>query len=410
MFLTKTKIKKCHIMKKIQILIASLFVSSGLMAQQNLFESQEVVSPQINMGNTVTFRLSAPSFLTVTVEGDFLPSKTIKTPMGDMQAPGDANLLKNENVWEYTTVPLASELYTYTFSVDGLKITDPSNVFQVRDIGSFSNYFIIGGGIADNYMVQDVPHGNVSKVWYSSPILGMQQRRMTVYTPPRYGENSQGYPVLYLLHGAGGDENAWTDLGRATQIFDNLIAQGKMKPMIVVMPNGNGDQQAVPGEAPNSMERPQFMRPGMMEGSIEKAFPDVMTYVENNYRTINDKAHRAICGLSMGGFHSLYISARFPDKFDYVGLFSAAINHQNKGDNTDVYEDLDSKLAIQFQTAPKLYWVGIGTTDFLYKDNQEFLKKLDAKNYKYIYRESDGGHIWRNWRIYLTEFAPMLFK
>lgn len=398
-------------MKKIQILLASFLVSCGLMAQQNLFESQDVVSPQINTNNSVTFRLSAPNFSSVTVQGDFLNNELIKTPMGDAEVPSNVNLVKNaNNVWEYTTGTLPSELYTYTFSVDGLKITDPSNVYQVRDIGSYSNYFIVGGGIADNYMVQEVPHGNVSKVWYPSPTLGMERRRMTIYTPPGYAENDNKYPVLYLLHGAGGDENAWSELGRATQILDNLIAQGKVKPMIVVMPNGNGSQEATPGEAPNSMVRPQFMIPKMMEGSIEKAFPDVMSYVEEHYRTINDKAHRAICGLSMGGFHSLYISARYPDKFDYIGLFSAAINHQNEGENTDVYEHIDEKLAIQFTTAPKLYWIGIGSSDFLYKDNQEFRKLLDSKGYKYIYRESDGGHIWRNWRIYLTEFTPMLFQ
>lgn len=161
--------------------------------------------------------------------------------------------------------------------------------------------------------VCEVPHGTVSKVWYPSPTLGMERRRMTVYTPAGYEDSNKQYPVLYLLHGAGGDENAWSELGRAIQIFDNLIAQGKAEPMIVVMPNGNAAQEAVPGEYPNSMYKPSFANPKTMEGSFEKAFPDIMKYVESHYRTINDKNHRAIAGLSMGGFHSLYISANNPD-------------------------------------------------------------------------------------------------
>lgn len=147
-----------------------------------------------------------------------------------------------------------------------------------------------------------------------------------------------------------------------------------------------------------------------MEGSIEKAFPDIIKYVEKHYRTYTDKKHRAICGLSMGGFHSLYISALYPDMFGYVGLFSAAIHKDNKGPNADVYQNLEQKLAKQFQHAPELYWIGIGKTDFLYNDNVSYRKLLDEKGYKYTYMETGEGHIWRNWRIYLSEFTPLLFK
>ena len=225
-------------------------------------------------------------------------------------------------------------------------------------------------------------------------------------------KSGKKYPVLYLLHGAGGDENAWVEQGRAAQILDNLIAQGKAEPMIVVMPNGNGGQQAAPGEAADGMPKPQFMNPKTMDGAIEKAFPDVMKYVEKNYRVKTDKNSRAICGLSMGGFHSLYISAYYPNKFGYVGLFSAATSKQasKEGQLSDVYQNLEQKLAVQFKNAPKLYWIGIGKTDFLYKDNQEYRSLLDKHGYKYTYMETDGGHIWRNWRVYLTEITPLLFK
>ena len=217
-----------------------------------------------------------------------------------------------------------------------MRMLDPSNVYMIRDIATYTNYFLVDGELSQNYFVCEVPHGTVSKVWYPSPTLGMERRRMTVYTPAGYEDSNKQYPVLYLLHGAGGDENAWSELGRAIQIFDNLIAQGKAEPMIVVMPNGNGAQQAAPGEAPNSMVKPQFMNPKTMDGEIEKAFPDIIKFVEKTYRVKKDKNNRAICGLSMGGFHSLYISAYYQNKIVYVGLFSAAINRQAKGENTNI--------------------------------------------------------------------------
>ena len=163
-----------------------------------------------------------------------------------------------------------NELHTYCFYVDGMRMLDPSNVYMIRDIATYTNYFLVDGELSQNYFVCEVPHGTVSKVWYPSPTLGMERRRMTVYTPAGYEDSNKQYPVLYLLHGAGGDENAWSELGRAIQIFDNLIAQGKAEPMIVVMPNGNGAQGAVLGEYPNSMYKPSFANPKTMEGSFEK--------------------------------------------------------------------------------------------------------------------------------------------
>lgn len=328
-----------------------------------------------------------------------------------METPGQIPMVKGQDgVWTYTTSMPSPELHAYCFYVDGMRMLDPSNVYMIRDIATYTNYFLVDGELSQNYFVREVPHGTVSKVWYPSPTLSMERRRMTVYTPAGYEDSNKQYPVLYLLHGAGGDENAWSELGRAIQILDNLIAQGKAEPMIVVMPNGNGAQGAVPGEYPNSMYKPSFANPKTMEGSFEKAFPDIMKYVESHYRTINDKNHRAIAGLSMGGFHSLYISANNPDLFGYVGLFSAAINRQAKGENTYIYENLEAKLAKQFSNAPKLYFIGIGNTDFLFQDNVKYRELLDANGYKYEYMETDGGHEWRNWRKYLNHFVPELFK
>ena len=280
---------------------------------------------------------------------------------------------------------------------------------MIRDVATITNVFIIGGERADLYKVNDVPHGTVSKVWYDSPSLGMD-RRLTIYTPAGYETSGKRYPVFYLLHGMGGDENAWSELGRATQILDNLIAQGKAEPMIVVMTNGNAALEAAPGESSLGWEKqPTFQLPKTMEGSFEMHFPEVVKFVDNHYRTKANKKNRAIAGLSMGGFHSWHISKHYPDMFNYVGLFSAAIM-PGKNATSPVYEDMEGKLATQFAKKPALYWIAIGKTDFLYKANVEYRRLLDEKGYPYEYFENEDGHIWRNWRIYLSEFAPKLFK
>lgn len=382
----------------VAICMMALLMPVAALAQQALWGNAPVVSPEIHENKTVTFRLRAPKAVKVQVTGDFL-------------AKGVADLVENkEGVWEYTTPePLKPELYGYTFLVDGLKINDPSNVYMIRDVATITNVFIIGGERADLYKVNDVPHGTVSKVWYDSPSLGMD-RRLTIYTPAGYETSGKRYPVFYLLHGMGGDENAWSELGRATQILDNLIAQGKAEPMIVVMTNGNAALEAAPGESSLGWEKqPTFQLPKTMEGSFEMHFPEVVKFVDKHYRTKANKKSRAIAGLSMGGFHSLHISKQYPDMFNYVGLFSAAIM-PGKNATSPVYQDMEGKLATQFAKKPALYWIAIGKTDFLYKANVEYRKLLDEKGYPYEYFENEDGHIWRNWRIYLSEFAPKLFK
>lgn len=259
-------------------------------AQQALWSGAQVVSPQINEDNTVTFRYSGSNVIRVQVTGDFLPPQKISTPNGEFEVPGIAELTQNQNgVWEYTSAPLEPELYSYSFIVNGQRMNDPSNVYQIRDVATVTSISIVGGGQSDLYKVSDVPHGTVSKVWYDSPSLGMR-RRMTVYTPAGYEESGRiRYPVLYLLHGMGGDEQAWMELGRASQILDNLIAQGKAKPMIVVMPNGNASQEAAPGETSNGLVQPQFNLPKTMDGTYETSFPEIIEYVDSHYRTIRKR-------------------------------------------------------------------------------------------------------------------------
>ena len=179
--------------------------------------------------------------------------------------------------------------------------------------------------------------------------------------------------------------------------------------MIVVMPNGNVVQEAAPGESTLGFQKPTMQLPNTMDGKYEETFKDIISFVESNYNVITEKPGRAIAGLSMGGYHSLHISRFYPNMFDYVGLFSAAIMSDPKV-TSKVYDNIDATLQQQLKNGFKLYWIGIGKTDFLYKNNVEFRSKLDAMKFPYVYRESEGGHTWTNWRTYLSELAPQLFR
>jgi enterochelin esterase family protein len=397
-------------MKKLLIFANFMFlINLQPFAQEALFNAQQIISPEVHEDNTVTFRLFAPNATAVEITGDFLPTVKMDTPMGEMDGPGKVSLDKDANgVWTYTTEKLGPELYNYAFLIDGFRTTDPNNPFLIRDVASSTNIFIMGGGHAELYKTNDIPHGSVTRRWYDSPGLGMD-RRITVYTPPGYEKSTEDYPVLYLLHGAGGDEEAWISLGRTAQIMDNLIAQGKAKPMIVVMPNGNVIQDGAPGEGSRNFYKPAFMIPKTMDGTYEGAFEDVINFVESNYRVKANKENRAIAGLSMGGYHTLHISRYYPNTFDYMGLFSAAIMPREDATGK-VYSNFDQTLQQQMDNGYELYWVAIGKTDFLYDANKEFRAKLDAMNMPYEYVETEGGHTWRNWRVYLSQFAPRLFQ
>ncbi len=378
-----------------------VILSASAPAQEAIWGGPELVSPQIHEDRTVTFLLDAPGAGEVLISGEWMPAEGF--------VPGSVAMQKNENgTWSHTTGVLEPELYGYFYTVDGLRVIDPLNPFQFRDIATLSSIFIIPGPTADLYRVMDVPHGTVSKRWYDSPGLGMD-RRLTIYTPPGYETSGESYPVLYLLHGAGGDEEAWPTKGRVPQIMDNLIASGEAVPMIVVMPNGNVIQDAASGEGSEGFYKPRFMVPRTMDGTFEETFSDIMQFVENNYRVLPDKGDRAVAGLSMGGFHALHISRYYPDTFDYIGLFSAAlVPGFNSG--SPVYRDVDATLKRQMDNGYRLYLIAIGKEDFLYDNNRQFMKKLDAMGMPYEFVESEGGHIWKNWRSYLTQFVPKLFK
>lgn len=412
-------------------------MASSAFAQQAIFNQNKVVSPVLNANGTVTFNLYAPLAREVKVTGDFLPKQTIESPMGKWEIDGIEPLKRDENgLWSFTTSgQLDPELYMYKFQVDGIDVLDPSSIHRSRDVRMHMSNFIVtrtAGDRGDLYSAHNgTPHGDIHQLWYDSPTL-KTTRRLSVYTPASYRTSKEKLPVLYLLHGMGGDETAWLELGRTAQILDNLIAAGKCKPMIVVMTNGHVENNAAPGvDGPLTLVEGGFTNPEAVpqratphleplavkndgRGSgFPESFPDVQKFIEKNFRVKKGAANTAICGLSMGGYHSFMISQLYPKNFGYVGLFSAAISMSNGQQST--YDLLSSdknykkRLGKLFGAQPKLYWIGIGATDFLYEQNKDYRHWLDEQGFPYEYRETEGGHIWRNWRIYLTEFTQKLF-
>ena len=371
----------------------------ALPSQQNIGKKVETVrSPEVNPDGSVTFRLLAPKAHKVQVIGDWIN--------------GTAALIEGDGgVWEYTTAPLPSELYTYRFYVDGLVGLDPGNPFTLRDVNTTFSYFYVDGDKASYYQVQDVPHGSVEQVWYNSKATG-KQRRLSVYLPAAY-DGKKKFPVLYLLHGSGGDENAWLELGKVARIMDNLIAKGEAVPMMVVMPNGNIGAQAAPGETPDNLAfRPVMSNQipsNYKNGTYEASFGEIVSFVDGRYKTLRNRQSRAVAGLSMGGFHSLYISLNHTDLFSWTGLFSAGLVPLFASD-MEVYAQREAKLKAYEKKGCNLFWIAIGKEDFLYDANKDFRAELDALGFPYEYHESTRGHLWCNWRQYMLLFVPRLFK
>ena len=371
-----------------------LFVLMALSMSGQGYLSPSVNSPDITKDGTVTFRVKAANADTVRLVIDSRLDTLMKHT--------------GNETWSITLRGLEPDLYMYYYIVDGMKVIDNENAHTLRDVKSVMNTFVLDPQGDCPVAVHNVPHGEVRAVWYDSPTLGAK-RRMMIYLPPGYEESRQRFPVFYLLHGSGGDETVWLEQGRAAQVLDNLIASGKAVPMIVVMPNGNVDEQAASNMSALGNVQPTFAHKNWMDGTFEQSFSDIMNWVDKNYRTRTGKRYHAIAGLSMGGYHSLYISANQPDDFAYVGLFSPAISRMDQGKCT-IYDDLEGKLVNQFKQRPKVYWLGIGEKDFLYKDNAEFRKLLDKNRLRYTYHESGAGHEWANWRDYLVIFTQLLFK
>ncbi len=375
-------------MKKAFIIIAAAIMALPLSAQEltnfAFGGRKAIVSPEVSK-DSVTFRLKADYATQVTMYGSWMPGH------------GDQIALTRgpENVWEVTVPAPSPEIYTYNFYVDGTSVSDPSNVLMQRDGTRYLSMLLIDGERSQNY--REAAHrGTVSHVWYDSALLGIN-RRMTVYTPYGYETSKKTrYPVLYLLHGGGGDEEAWTSMGRAAQILDNLIEKGLAKPMIVVMPNGNPGQQAA-----CTFALPEKKYDWKGNDYVTSLVKEIIPFIEKNYRAIPNKSARAIAGLSMGGGHTTSATMLFPGVFDYICPMSCGLRDG---------EGVDAKMQGIKKAGYKLYWIGCGTADFAWPGTETMVKVLERNDMEYTLFASDGGHVWYNWRYYLNTFAQLLFK
>lgn len=354
------------------------------------YNQKPIVSPETE-GDSVTFRLKADYATYVKLSGSWMPGwgSTIDMTRGE------------DCVWEVKIALPEPEIYTYNFVVDGVSVNDPQNYMVQRDGTRYLNMLIVDGERTENYKeVENGQRGTVSYVWYDSEILGLN-RRVAVYTPYGYEASpKQKYPVLYLLHGAGGDEEAWSSMGRAAQILDNLIAKGEAKPMIVVMPNGNPGQQAACTMGLSSKDIP-WRDPAYANIYVRSLCEEIVPFIEKNFRAIPKKASRAIAGLSMGGGHTLAASNLYPELFDYICPLSMGARRT---------DELDASLQGLKKAGYKLYFLACGSSDFLFESAQSLDAALTANGLEHTYFVTEGGHTWANWRHYLNTFAPQLFK
>ncbi len=372
-------------MKKTLLAIAAVLMAVTMGAQElaNFSRGQAVKSPDIQ-GENVTFRLKADYATEVALYGSWMPGYGDKIAM-----TRGAN-----NVWEVTVPTPSPEIYTYNFIVDGTNVNDPQNVYVQRDGTRYLSMLLVDGERSENYKEAN-QRGSVHTVWYDSELLG-SNRRMTVYTPYGYETSKKTkYPVLYLLHGGGGDEEAWSSMGRAAQILDNLIEKGLAKPMIVVMPNGNPGQQAA---VTLGLPTKQVTTPNAYVTSLVE---EIIPFVEKNFRAIPKRDSRAIAGLSMGGGHTTSATILYPGVFDYICPMSCGIRES---------AELDAQLQGIKKAGYKLYWIGCGTADFAWPGTEVLDAALTRNGMEHTLFASDGGHTWFNWRYYLNTFAQLLFK
>ncbi len=355
-------------------------------------------STEVAPDKKVTFRIYAPKADEVSVGGDF--------------GRGRAMTKDEQGVWSLTVGPLTPDFYSYTFTVDGVRTIDPKNAMNKPGISSLESMFLVPGEEAEFEATGDVPHGEVRAAWYRSGTLEMP-RRMHVYTPPGYEGGEEKYPVFYLLHGAGDEDAGWSTIGRVGFILDNLIAAKKAVPMIVVMPNGSlpppKDMPArpAPGEAPS----PEFR--AAME-ALQNRFTDellkaVVPAVEKTYRVKADPENQALAGLSMGGGQTLRVLTTHPDQFAYVGIWSAGLF----GGNAEEWEERNETFlaaADRVNGSVKRLEIVVGDQDFALPGSKALAGVLKKRGVEHDLRITGGGHTWINWRHYLNELAPRLFR
>ncbi|MBN1293208.1 MAG: esterase [Candidatus Latescibacteria bacterium] len=370
--------------KKLIPLVILLALSLSFTGETSAQLKTKAISPVINADHTVTLRLRAPEADEVKVNVEFLDEPRLMTKGED-------------GIWNVTLGPVEPDIYGYSFIIDGVSIIDPMNPNIHTSLVPSTSLLEYPGDHLMFYDEKSVSHGMLHYHRYHSELLG-DNRGYYVYTPPGYqSSGSIKYPVLYLLHGYTDKEDGWTNTGRAQYILDNLIAEGKAKPMLIVMPFGYVPPQ--PGDGEGEWED-WFMRvaPRYERYLLDELIPRI----ESEYNVYSDAANRAVAGLSMGGGQTLYFGLHNPKTFNWICAFSSAVYSNFHG---NLLSDPD-----MINRNVKLLWIGCGKDDFLYKHNMDFIDMLKQKNIKYIVHISGGKHSWRVWRPYLHEIAQKLFK
>jgi enterochelin esterase-like enzyme len=334
----------------------------------------DYLSPEITADNRVILRYLHPAAGTVWCEAEWNDWNPVPLSAG----PG--------GLWSYTSQPLAADIYEYALFADGARVIDHQNPNTKNRFTALAR--VPGSGL---WETRDVPHGAVHVHWYHSAVTG-SARRIHIYTPPGYeSDTTSQYPVLYLLHGAGDDDEGWVRSGRANFILDNLLAAGSIRPMIVAMPNGH-----VLGA--NWKED----RGTKISTFTADFFEHVMPETERLYRISGQRSSRAMAGLSMGGGQTIAAGLSRPAAFGAFGLFSSGLW-------PEVTPILESSLPALRENLPSLLWIGMGTRDFLYGHCNLLRHTLELARIPFTYHEDDTTHSWRTWRDYLARFAPLLF-
>lgn len=372
----------------------------------------DFISPEILPDNRVIFRIYAPKAHEVTVDGDWV-----------LDGRGEGGSLKKDGQgnWSITRGPFEPDYYIYNFFVDGVATLDPNNLVIKTGLNIIQNILLVPGEEISFAEARPVPHGDVRTVWYHSPVTG-GMRSMRVYTPPEYDSSDAAYPVLYLIHGGGNDDRAWSTTGRAGFILDNLLAAKKIEPMILVMPNGTmygpgSGYRRLSEEERNSpdaiMERVETISK-WHDMFLEELLETIIPMVEQRYRILAEREHRAIAGLSMGGAETLRTAPLHLDIFSHIGVFSMGLQ---EGEHAGVHPDFEERNASFFADPDrtnklvKLFWIACGSKDHLIADGAQKLSKiLELKGIKHQFYETEGGHTWINWRRYFRDFAQMLFR
>ena len=361
----------------------AMFLMSTLLGQT----TAKIISPEVQPDGRVTFRFHSPNAAKVEL---------------DLEGSDRTSMQKDEQgIWSVTVGPLQPDFYGYSFIQDGVGLVDPSNsLMKPNLLTQESEVHVPGAGLP--WEVGNVPHGEVHHHFYHSK-LANDDRDLYVYTPPGYDpREKREYPVLYLLHGYSDDASGWTEVGRANVILDNLIAQGKAKPMIIVMPLGYGDMEVINGRKGFSDDKDLTWR--NMTQFTEMLLGEIIPQIESAYSAQKGRDSRAVAGLSMGGGESLLAALNHPEQFAWIGAFSSG------GLDFKAFDQSFPNLDVSANKRLKLFWVACGTDDELIKVNRRFKSWLKDKGVHFRDIETPGKHTWMVWRRNLAAFAALLFQ